>query len=74
LNGSAHSAEIVRSVRRCRKPLFIDRPAPAAGNSLEAVLYFQTNADRYDTKGALPHTSLLPPHEEQQEERIEGPG
>jgi hypothetical protein len=47
LNGSAHSAEIVRSVLRYKKPRFIDQPAPA-GNSLEAAVHFQTKADRYD--------------------------
>jgi hypothetical protein len=72
LNGSTHSAEIVRSVRRYRKPRFIDRPAPA-GDSFETAVHFQMNADHFDTK-ALPDTTLLPPPEEQQEERIEDPG
>jgi hypothetical protein len=72
LNGSTHSAEIVRSVRRCRKPRFIDRPAP--GDSFATAVHFEMNADHHDTKEALPYTTLLPPPEEQQEERIEGPG
>jgi hypothetical protein len=73
LNGSTHSAEIVRSVRRYRKPRFIDRPAPA-GDSFETAVHFQMTADYFDKKEALPYTTLLPPPEEQQEERIEDPG
>jgi len=73
LDGSAHSAEIVRSVLRYKKPRFIDRPAPA-GDSFEAAVHFEVKSDRYDTKEALPHTALLPSQEEPQEERIGDPG
>jgi hypothetical protein len=69
LDGSAHSAEIVRSVLRYKKPRFIDQPATVAG-SFEAKAYFQTNADLYDTQEALPQLTLLP----QQEERMQDPG
>jgi recombination protein RecA len=69
LDGSAHSAEIVRSVLRYKKPRFIDQPATVA-DSFEAKACFQTNADPYDMQEALPHLTLLP----QQEERIEDPG
>lgn len=68
LDGSAHSAEIVRSVLSYKKPRFIDQPAPV-GNPLEAKVHFQMKADPYDTQ-ALPHTTLLP----QQEERMQDPG
>jgi hypothetical protein len=63
----------VRSVRRYRKPRFIDRPAPA-GHCFETAVHFQMNADHYGTNEAQPYTALLPPPEEQQEERIEDPG
>lgn len=67
LDGSAHSAEIVRSVVRYKKPRFIDQPA-LADNSLETAVHFQMHAD--NTKEALPHTTFLP----RQEERIQDPG
>ena len=69
LDGSANSAEIVRSVLRYKKPRFIDQPV-LAGNSFETAIHFRLNADRYETKLALPRTTFLPP----QEERMQDPG
>jgi hypothetical protein len=71
LDGSAYSAEIVRSVLRYKKPRFIDQPA-LVGNSFEATVRFQMNADRYDLKETT-YTTFLPQQEEQQEERMQDP-
>jgi len=74
LNGSVHSAEIVRSVLRCKKPRFIDQPA-TADHSFEASVHFQMHAaDRCDMKEVPVQTMLLPRPKVQQEERMRDSG
>jgi len=74
LNGSVHSAEIVRSVLRYKKPRFIDQPA-TADHSFEASVHFQMHAaDRCDMKEVPVQTMLLPRPKVQQEERMRDSG
>jgi recombination protein RecA len=69
LSGSAHTAEIARSVLRQKRLRFIDQPSSRA-DSPDASVRFHLNADSYATREALRDAMLLP----LQEERIQSPG
>jgi recombination protein RecA len=73
LDGSAHSAEIVRSPVRLKKPLFINQSTST--NSEDKVL-FQMNSDQFDMQEVLlqPQNELNGQQEQQEQERMQNPG
>jgi recombination protein RecA len=73
LDGSAHSAEIVRSPVRLKKTLIINQPA---SNNLEDKVHFQINSDQFDMQEVLlpPQNELNGQQEQQEQERMQNPG
>jgi recombination protein RecA len=76
LDGSACSAEIVRSIQRHKKLRFIDRAN--LRKDREGMARFHVNSDQYFMEEA-PHEAVLPPsdenrREEIREERMKKPG
>jgi hypothetical protein len=65
LDGSACSAEIVRSLQRHKKLRFIDR-LNRRDESSEATARFEVNADQYIKEKALGEDGILPSQENRQ--------
>jgi hypothetical protein len=57
LDGSMHSAEIVRSFLRHKKPLFIDRPKNIESDD---AAHFQLSSGKHTKEENLPEPELLP--------------
>jgi recombination protein RecA len=79
LDGSACSAEIVRSLERHKKVRFIDRTNPRE-KDCEGTARFEVNSDQYVTEEALDEAARLSLEEkrreamQEQEERMKRPG
>jgi len=71
LEGSACSAEIVRSLQRQKKLRFIDR-LNRRDESCEVIARFELNADQYVMEKVMDKAGILPSQENRQEELEEG--